>query len=385
MHFDAEHETTLVATHSSSKVPLTVQYIMIAQGYQSILTPRQKAEAEALLNNAGLSLPKGTDMGTGFYEDGDLVGVGFLAGNVICGLCVNPSHRGDGIAAALVGILIIHALNKGFSRVCITTKAAEAEKFAALGFDLVTASPSSALLEFGNPRYAQWATKTRQDLQAALSSFTSPAAHKNMAEGFGCVIMNANPFTLGHRELVMQAHGATGKVVVFVVEEEASTFPFALRHALVSKGLADIHGVVVLPGGPYIISRASFPSYFTGKEVHAAVHASLDATLFATRLAPDMEIHTRFVGAEPLCPVTALYNATLAEILPRHGVTLTEIPRCQSGDAVISASRVRQLMMKAEFHKHPEWFYNLVPPSTLEVLLSEQGIHIAKTLCHHRH
>ncbi|WP_337998256.1 GNAT family N-acetyltransferase [Oleispirillum naphthae] len=341
---------------------------MLAQGYNHIVTPRERAAAAELLREAGLDMPEGIDTGLGFYEDGRLVGVAFLAGNVICGVCTSSTHQEQGLASSLVGRILTEALGKGFGRVCIFTKPEEAPKFAVMGFHLVAATEAAALLEFGSPDYAAWMRQTRAEL----------AQGENVP--LGAVVMNANPFTLGHRGLVEEAVRRCPQVVVFVVEEDASAFPFADRLALVRHGVSGIAGAAVLPAGPYMVSRGSFPAYFSGKAAHAAVHAGLDAEIFAAKVAPDLGIAIRFVGDEPYCPATATYNAVMRRVLPAHGIGFCEMPRRCGGEGIISASKVREILRDERYGQRTEELRQLVPETTLEFLLSDKGRGIAEAL-----
>lgn len=341
---------------------------MLAQGYAHIVTARDRAEAAALLRQAGLDMPEGVDAGLGFYEDGRLVGAAFLAGNVICGVCTSTTHQEQGLASSLVGRILTEALGKGFGRVCIFTKPEEAAKFAVMGFHPVAATEAAALLEFGSPDYAAWVRQTRDALP------------RGEGAPLGAVVMNANPFTLGHRGLVEEAARRCPRVAVFVVEEDASSFPFADRLALVRAGVSGIAGAVVLPAGPYMVSRGSFPAYFSGKAAHAAVHAGLDAEIFASKIAPDLGIGIRFVGEEPYCPATATYNEVMRRVLPAHGIGFCEIPRKCGGEGIISASKVREILRDADYGQRLAELRQLVPETTLEFLLSEAGRGIAAAL-----
>jgi [citrate (pro-3S)-lyase] ligase len=193
--------------------------------------------------------------------------------------------------------------------------------------------------------------------------------------------MNANPFTLGHLHLARTALLSCAYLCVFVVEEDASAFPFDVRLELVGQGLAQLPRAIVLPAGPYMVSRASFPAYFTGKAAHSRVHAELDSTIFAVRIAGALDIGVRFVGREPSCEVTAGYNAALQEILPQHGVRCVEIERLSCDGAAISASRVRELVAGPE----PAWdeLQKLVPETTLAFLRSDAMRDIRKSLREH--
>lgn len=53
----------------------------------------------------------------------------------------------------------------------------------------------------------------------------------------GSIVMNCNPFTLGHRYLIEYASKYVDYLYIFVVEEDKSFFPFSDRIDLIKKGL----------------------------------------------------------------------------------------------------------------------------------------------------
>ena len=70
------------------------------------------------------------------------------------------------------------------------------------------------------------------------------------------------------------------------------------------------------------------------------------------------------MGEEPFDRVTRLYNETMKQILPNYGIEIIEIPRKETDDCVISASKVRKALENDEFDK----IEKMVPESTLEFL-----------------
>ena len=181
----------------------------------------------------------------------------------------------------------------------------------------------------------------------------------------GGIVMNCNPFTLGHRYLIETAATQCDKLYIFVVEEDKSIFPFKDRLELVKKGVSDLSNVTVLQSGNFIISALTFPGYFN-KSVNnnVSVDTSDDLTLFAKHIAKTLGINVRFAGEEPLDNITRQYNETMREILPKYDIEFVEIPRKEMGDAVISASRVRKLLNEKKF----EEISQIVPITTLEYL-----------------
>jgi len=358
------------------------------QGFKELITQRDYAKARELLQAAGLGSPEGVTFGLGYYEDASLKGVGFLAGNILCGICIHPSRQGAGLASAIVSRLIQHAANQGVHKLMLFTSPARIPTFQELGLKLVARSPHAALLEFGQPDCAAWlehirAAIERQRQAMPSASPTVPPSCPQDGNTLGAIIMNANPFTRGHLHLVRTALLSCAYVYVFVVEEDASVFPFDVRLELVRRGLAPHARAIVLPAGPYMVSRASFPAYFTGEVVHSRVHAELDSTLFAMRVAGSLGIGVRFVGREPHCEVTAEYNAMLQEILPQHGISCVEIERLNCGSTAISASRVRALLAGPDME--PAWgeLQKLVPETTLGFLQSDALQNIRKSLQKH--
>ncbi len=181
----------------------------------------------------------------------------------------------------------------------------------------------------------------------------------------GAIVMNCNPFTLGHRYLIEQAAAKVDFLVVFVVREDKSFFPFDDRFDLVDKGTADLPNVGITESGQFIISTLTFREYFNKSEFQdRLVDSSTDVTLFAREIAPAMHISVRFAGSEPFDRVTKQYNDTLAAILPRAGIAFEEIPRLEIDGRAVSASHVRELLKAHDFDS----IARLVPETTLVYL-----------------
>lgn len=189
----------------------------------------------------------------------------------------------------------------------------------------------------------------------------------NIENGCGAIVMNANPFTNGHRYLVENALSQVRQLILFVVEEDCSYVPFADRFRLVEQGVADLKNVVVVPSGNYIISSTTFQSYFEKEtKTEAVIDAAKDIDIFGKQIAPALGIVKRFVGEEPKDFITKQYNEQMKLRLPRYGIELVEIPRAKEntiGD-VISASTVRASLKDGKY----DLIGKMVPVSTLNYL-----------------
>lgn len=184
-------------------------------------------------------------------------------------------------------------------------------------------------------------------------------------DSIGAIVMNCNPFTLGHRHLIESAAKMVGGLYIFVVEEDKSFFPFADRLSLVRRGVEGVDGAIhVLPSGKYIISSFGFPGYFAKKNAITPADSTTDVAIFGSVIAPALGITHRFVGEEPNCLTTNEYNETMKFLLPVLGVKMHVIPRKNESGEPISATTVRNCLRNNDFER----IEKLVPVVTYEYL-----------------
>lgn len=207
------------------------------------------------------------------------------------------------------------------------------------------------------------------DFDKSIKEFTDSIADKNrdsQGKNNGAIVMNCNPFTLGHRYLIEYAAEKVEWLYVFVVEEDRSFFRFEDRFRMVVEGTKDLDNVVVVPSGNFIISSYTFPEYFMKDYVKQKnFDVSNDVRVFGEYIAPALSIKTRFAGEEPTDPVTANYNETMERILPEYGIKFDEIPRAKLNESqIISATEVRNLLGKKDYDS----IHQYVPDSTYSIL-----------------
>ena len=236
-------------------------------------------------------------------EHGRILAGAGLQGDVIKCVAVAAEARSEGLAAPLLSEVISRASARGITCLKVFTKPENEAIFQSLGFHVLARAPKAILLENG---------RGLESYCAYLSSFR--------AEGrCGVIVMNANPFTLGHKYLIDRALEQVDHLFVIPVKEDVSRFPYAERIAMIRAA-----GVIVPEGSDYQISALTFPTYFLKDLSDAAeTQMRLDIDLFARHIAPALGATVRFVGSEPMDPLTARYNALLHELLPE----VVEIPR----------------------------------------------------------
>ncbi|MCI1821756.1 MAG: [citrate (pro-3S)-lyase] ligase [Megasphaera sp.] len=286
-----------------------------------------------------------------YNEHNELMATASLQQSIIRNIAVRPDYQGEGLVSILISNIISYAASKNIFYFLIFTKPTYIEQFKEIGFHLLaTAPPYAALLEYGMNGFFYWL----KQIQKSIPSGKPHAA----------LIMNSNPFTIGHYYLAEYAAKRHSSVIIFIVEENKSLIPFVNRFNLAKKDLADLKNVIVLPSGPYIISNATFPAYFLKETEALSAETQLDATLFAKQIAPALHITDRYIGEEPFDITTRAYNNALKEILPKNNINLHLIPRKNINGSIISASKVRAAWKKQDW----QVVKNYVSSNTLQYL-----------------
>ena len=297
-------------------------------------------------------------------EDGKIVGTGSVDGKVMKYFFIEEGHKGEGILPKIYEKLLDYLFETGATEHFVFTKPLNRLYFEGLGLSEVWETDNVLLLEGGFSTYESWVNSVKKKL--------NPEVIKR-----GTIVANCNPMTLGHKYLMEYAARQVDELVIFIVEEDKSIFPTDDRFKIVESEFKNRNDIVVVKGGPYIISQATFPTYFIKKLDDATkFYAELDAEIFSGKIAKDLEIDIRFVGEEPLDKLTNEYNKKLRKSTIGKTVELEMIPRLEEEGNVISASYVRKLLKEAKY----EEAFKMVPKCTEDFLKSEEGLRIIKKI-----
>ncbi len=316
--------------------------------------PFQKGRRKQLLEflaGFGLDYEESIGFSVILTENREIIATGSLDGNILKCIAVSDGYQGEGLSATLITELRKEAFSRGIDHLFLYSKPENLRLFEPLGFYAVAQTAGILLME-----------NIRGGAQQFASSLDCP-----VREGIiGSVVANCNPFTNGHRYLIEAASKQCDWLHLFVLSEERSMFSFSERFMLVKNGTADLPNLSIHPTGGYLVSFATFPAYFIHDKIEAGnTQCGLDIKIFTEYFARRLNISKRFVGTEPLSPVTDSYNRQLMAQLPLSGIRVTEVPRKCSDGRPISASRVRELLAKNDF----EAIKPLVPPTTYRYLL----------------
>ena len=372
-------------------------------------TPRQRQRIEAFLKRNGLRFDDMHYYAAVTDDDGEMIAGGGLKGNVIKCVAVDDAHKGEAIANTLISHLIAHANEEGHSNVMLFTKPKNRQLFESLSFRLLAEAPEAVLMETGigginntvealkrireeSEKYKEYNKECKEDSKECKENSEeckeeektnlnpSPSHHLTTSPPQplttsppqplttstphrGVVVMNCNPFTLGHRYLIEQAAKQVERLFVMVVREDCSLFAYAERKAMVEQGVAHLENVTVIDGSEYAISQATFPTYFLKRLDDAAdTQMLLDLDLFRRHIAPALGATVRFVGTEPTDRLTRRYNQLMHEVL----ADVREIVRLEKEGNAVSASRVRKAMEQGDMST----IRQLVPPTTLPYIIA---------------
>ena len=348
-------------------------------------TPRQRQRIEAFLKRNALRIDDMNYYAAVLDDDGEMIAGGGLKDDVIKCVAVDDAHKGEAIANTLVSHLISHANQEGYGCIKLFTKPKNRQLFESLSFRLLAEAPEAILMETGiggisntvealkkikeeSEKYKEYNKECKEDSKECRENTsylnTSTPQHLNTTmQPTGCIVMNCNPFTLGHRYLIEQAAKQVERLYVMVVKEDCSLFAYTERKAMVEQGVADIENVSVIDGSDYAISRATFPTYFLKRLDDAAdTQMLLDLDLFRRHIAPALGATVRFVGTEPTDQLTRRYNQLMHEALK----DVREINRLEKDGNAVSASRVRKAMEEGDMNT----IRQLVPPTTLPYIIA---------------
>lgn len=322
----------------------------------SLSDKRMLAQVDALLVENGITRDANLDYICAMVdEENRVIATGSCFGATLRCFAVSQQHQGEGLLNEVVSHLMEYQMARGYTHLFLYTKIKSAKFFQSLGFyEIARVDGTLVFMENRRNGFPSYLSRLEKTARPGVS---------------GAIVMNANPFTLGHQYLVETAAGRCDTLHLFLLSEDASLVPFGVRKQLVQAGTAHLKNVVLHDSGPYIISNATFPSYFL-KDDAAVIqgHAKLDLAIFV-RIARALRVTVRFVGEEPTSQVTGLYNEIMAAQLRENGIDCVILPRKQALGKAISASTVRAALQAGDW----QTLSRLVPQTTLDYFRSSEA------------
>lgn len=331
---------------------------------------RANTQINELLLAEGIRRDANLDYTCGMYdEEMNIIATGSCFGNTLRCMAVSNAHQGEGLMNQIVTHLISIQFERGNTHLFLYTKCNSAKFFGDLGFyEIARIDSQIVFMENRKTGFTSYLEKLKKETEQS-EVFRQFSCNDSAKTKIAALVMNANPFTLGHQYLVEKAASENDILHLFIVSEDQSLVPFSVRKKLVLEGTAHLKNIIYHESGPYIISNATFPSYFQ-KDADAVMEslANLDLTIFV-RIAQTLGINYRYVGEEPNSQVTGIYNEIMAKKLPENQIACKIIPRKEANGSVISASTVRTALKSGKM----ELLKTLVPETTLRYFQSEEA------------
>lgn len=173
---------------------------------------RAQKQVDSLLEQEGIRRDGNLDYTCGLFdEDWKLAATGSCFGNTICCLAVDRGRQGEGLLNQIATHLMEVQTARGNTHLFLYTKPQSAKFFGDLGFWEI-ARVENSLVFMENRR------RGFSDYLAALE--------KTRREGrSAAIVMNANPFTLGHLHLAEKAEEKASHTTALYNEEMVRLLP----------------------------------------------------------------------------------------------------------------------------------------------------------------
>lgn len=315
-----------------------------------------------------------------YDEDMNIIATGSLFGNTLRCMAVSHLHQGEGLMNEIVTHLIEIQFERGNTHLFLYTKCDTAKFFGDLGFsEIARVSDQLVFMENRRTGFSDYLKKLQNSCTKNTPSSDNNIKYSRNTQNIAALVMNANPFTHGHLYLVEKAAAENDILHLFMVSEDASLVPYSVRKRLIMEATSHLPNICYHDSGPYIISNATFPSYFQ-KDKSSVItgHALLDLTIFKS-IAQTLHINRRYVGEEPTSQVTGIYNQIMAKELPKSDIECIIVPRLEHDGTAISASTVRQAIHDGKIDS----IKPLVPEATYKFFTSSEADEIIKKIQEH--
>ncbi|MEL3908369.1 MAG: adenylyltransferase/cytidyltransferase family protein [Treponemataceae bacterium] len=284
------------------------------------------------------------------FDNEKIIACGCRDGNILKCFAISNEYRSMGLFDKIISSLLTECYNLKKDLTFVFTKLDNINFFTNFSFKELARGENSVLLY-----------KSDKSIINILEKLFIDNVPLHILENkkIGAVVMNANPFTLGHKYLIEKSLSGLDYLFVFVVQEDKSFFSFDERFMLVKENTKELSNVFIIPSTNFLISTATFPSYFLKeKKLVSTEHALIDSRIFGKYFVPTFKIATRFLGDEPIDKSTQLYNEVLCSELPKYNCDVKIIKRLRSNKNFVSASLVRKFFVEKDFENLSKYVSN---------------------------
>jgi len=320
---------------------------------KEVILEEEKNTLVSFLKNHNLDYEIDINYSILVYDNDILIATSSLANNVMKCFLVIDEYKSQNITTLMFSHLANYLQKNQIYHYFVFTTPNNEKIFTSLNMKKIVETMNTVLLEGGD------------DISNVLNELK---LDYNISDNKkAAVIINANPMTNGHLYLIETASHENEEVLVFVVSEDLSSFPFADRMEIIQKAVKHLKNVRVIPTLSYLVSKITFPKYFLKEDQLIKDEQTLvDVLVYKQYYAKIFNIHSRYLGEEPYSFNTSKYNQVLKDHLGNH---IKIVPRKEYKNKPISASLVRKLIKTNKIDKIKDY----VPEATYNYLISEKG------------
>ena len=302
---------------------------------KEVLLEEEKNTLVSFLKQSNLEYEFDIDYSILVYDNNELIATSSLSNNVMKCFLVHEDYKNQNITTLMYHHLVNELKTRQIYNYFVFTSPENEKVFTSLNMKKIVETMNTVLLEGGD-----FITNVLHELKLQYNISNNKKA---------AVIINANPMTLGHSYLIETAAEENEEVLVFVVSEDLSSFPFKDRIKIIEKATAHLPNVKVLPTLSYLVSKLTFPKYFLNEDQLIQSEQTLvDVLVYKQYYKKIFNIKTRYLGDEPFSYNTSKYNQVLKDYL-NSGIKI--IPRKEINNKAISASLVRKLIKTNKIEK----------------------------------
>ena len=327
---------------------------------KEVLLEKEKQILINFLNEYNLEYEEDITYSILVYEENELVATASLSNNIMKDFLVRKEYIGQNITNMMFTHLVSYLHQKDIYHYFVFTTPKNEVIFKSLNMTTIVKTMNTVLLEGGS------------NILHELSNLKHEFNLSNNKKS--ALIINANPMTLGHLYLIETASKESEEVIVFVVSEDQSSFPFRDRYSIICEATKHLKNVTILPSLPYVVSRISFPKYFLKEDkLITEEHTLIDVLIYKEYYQKVFNINLRYVGDEPLSVTTNKYNEVMKLYL---GNRLRIVKRIESDGEVISASLIRKMIKNNKIDETKKY----LPLATYNYLLSDKGKEVIRDI-----
>lgn len=298
------------------------------------------AKVKEFLASFDLSYEQDIDKTLFIEENDEIIATISKSKALIKCMAVSSNYQNENLSATLIVKMIEKMHEEGIYSYMVFTKAIYETTFINLGFRKIVSTENTVMLEGGIETIYDEIKKMKVKISSEYGEISETTK-------VGCVVMNANPVTLGHQFLIETSNKENDLTLVFVVTEDKQEFDFKTRYSLVYLACKKYENVVVLPASKYIVSKLTFPTYFLKKDIVDKEISLIDGLIFKEYFMKELKINTRYVGSETKEKMND-YNQSLKEILKE---ALVLVDRISVDGTIVSASLVRSLLKQGKYEE----------------------------------